>query len=141
MTGVAFMSSETTYIDAQLSAELMSTLLSEVDSRNLHERRSEPRHPLFASVTIHQLRDAGKQIFACSREISQSGIGLLHNPNIDCGTVCALCIELSGAIVSKYARVQWCNRLSDGWYLSGWRFVAPNAKACLIDKSGASDRA
>src|SRR5689334_18761611 len=62
-------------------------LLFETREREQVERRSEPRQPFFAPVSVKQIGGQQRLFSANSREISRQGIGLLHNMELERGPV------------------------------------------------------
>ena len=88
-----------------------------------HDRRADPRYALFTSVTLRPASAATKAISAFSREISVSGIGLLHAAPLVSGETYEIDIRIEGVRVRKSGLAIWCRSVSDNWYLSGLRFV------------------
>ena len=88
---------------APFDADELRSLLGATQSADFNERRSEPRHPFFAPVTLRVVERPSQLLSAFSREISQSGIGLLHNMPIERGTTVA-----EGAVLqaSRSAQLQ-----------------------------------
>ena len=85
------------------------------------ERRVEGRTSLLQPIVIKPLASE-KSLTAFSRDVSASGIGLLHQfplepqsvtiyTNLDASEICQLEVE-----------IQWSVPCSDGWYISGGRF-------------------
>ena len=87
------------------------------------ERREDPRHPLFAPVSLCIMDQPGLLMSAFSREISCSGIGLLHVMPIEKGQVGKVSIKVEEKQMFMTAECVWCRPVGDGWFLSGWRFV------------------
>ena len=57
-----------------------------------------------------------------SREISASGMGLLHPEELPLGEA-EICIRLDDSDVVVRRRIQWCRPLGEGWYISGALFT------------------
>jgi hypothetical protein len=107
----------TTY--SQLSdAELEAILAAARGS----DRRVDPRHALFTAVTLRPQASPEKAISAFSREISLSGIGLLHAVQLVGGESYDVDIRIEDVRVRKNGRIVWCRPVGDGWFLSGCRF-------------------
>lgn len=113
----------TTYVPAQLAGNDLLNLLSDSQPDAFAERRSEKRHTFFMPVVIRSL-DMLEQRSAFSRDISCDGIGLLHNMPIESGTIARLTVASERPLQINLAEVMWCRPAGEGWYLSGWRFVA-----------------
>jgi hypothetical protein len=105
----------------------------ECDRRDLESggRRKEPRvrfsHPVqvvpLGSDRIGQHNSAANTISADVRNISPSGVGLLHKDRID-GPQFWLHLELfNGETISVLVERLWQHRLPDGPYQSGGRFM------------------
>jgi len=85
------------------------------------ERRAESREPFFSPVTVTL---EGQQQFSCfSRDISPSGIGLLHYMAVEPGEVVLTIPSKSCRHVRIRAKIVWCRPCGEGWYLSGARFL------------------
>jgi hypothetical protein len=82
-----------------------------------HDRRSEPRYPFFRPVSV---RFDGHSFSAFTREISTSGIGLLHYMELPLQEVE---IILAGKQQTLRARIERCEACGEGWYISGGTFV------------------
>jgi hypothetical protein len=95
-------------------------LVLEAYDEGKRDRREEVRYPFFRSVT---LQVEGHRHPAFSREISASGIGLLHNVELPQGEVEVTLPSRRGHSVRMRTKILWCRRCSDGWYISGGRFV------------------
>ena len=87
------------------------------------ERRVDPRHAFFTTVALRPASAPGSVISAFSREISRSGIGLLHAAPIYRDETYEIDIRIEQARVRRNAQVVWCRPVGDGWFLSGCRFV------------------
>lgn len=80
--------------------------------------RAQPRYPLFQPVT---LRRGLQCLSAFSRDISESGIGLLHDMPIG-GEYKIAIRDGFGCEYELTGEVLWCRPCGQGWYLSGVRF-------------------
>lgn len=83
------------------------------------ETRCEMRYSFCRLVSI----SAGNARYpGMSREISASGIGLLHPEQLPLGEA-EICIRLHDNDVVVRARIQWCRPLGEGWFISGALFT------------------
>ena len=57
------------------------------------------------------------------REVSQSGIGLVHNQSLDCGQVVLAIQDESGQAMELPTEILWCRPCENGLFISGGRFV------------------
>lgn len=95
-------------------------LLEEVSAE---ERRSSERYPFFRPVTIAPESEKGRTYSAFSRDLSTSGIGLLHNMPLD---IDEATLTIGGGLsgpVKLRAKIQWCQPTGEGWYISGGEFL------------------
>jgi hypothetical protein len=104
---------------------LVDGLLTEAKVTEHVERREETRHPFFRPVTIALDAGRGLKLSAFSREISASGIGLLHNMPLPAGEVQVTIERCAGGTATIRAEIIWCQPCGEGWYLSGARFLEP----------------
>jgi hypothetical protein len=95
------------------------------DARNDRgvERRVESRHPFFCPVFVMPQHDRSRRFSAFAREISRSGIGLLHNMKLSPGPATLVIVSSNGARRQFSAEVVWCRPMGEGWFISGCRFV------------------
>ena len=80
--------------------------------------RAQPRFPLFQPVS---LRRGLQCLSAFSRDISEVGIGLLHDMPIG-GEYTISIRDGFGADYELAGEVLWCRPCGQGWYISGVRF-------------------
>jgi len=92
--------------------------VDEVAEQEIQDGRANPRFPLFQPVTLHR----GVQLLsAFSRDVSETGMGLLHDMpiggeyKISIEDTDGCCFEMSGIVL-------WCRPCGQGWYISGVRF-------------------
>lgn len=110
------MSEQPTLSDAELEALLAA-------AQGNADRRVDPRHAFFTTVTLRSESNPSVVISAFSREISRSGIGLLHAAQIFAKEIYEVDIRIVDVRVRRSAQVIWCRAVGDGWYLSGIRFI------------------
>src|SRR5262245_39797955 len=87
-------------------------LISEALCENKHDRRREPRYPFFRRISVG-LKD-GHRHSAFTREISASGIGLVHNVEFLPGEVELSIPSEQGCVVRVRTRIVWCQPCGDG---------------------------
>jgi hypothetical protein len=95
-------------------------LITEAIDVEKKERRSEERHPLFRPLWLNM---HGKQCPAFGREISEHGIGLLHDFELMAQEVQIFIRCKGNRVFQARTRIIWCHSLGQGWYISGGRFV------------------
>ena len=94
------------------------------DSRNdLPDRRNEDRRPFFRPVSITLRGAEVEKLSAFSREISNTGIGLLHNLEVKPGETVITIYNGDANPVYMRARILWCKAAGEGWYLSAAQFI------------------
>jgi PilZ domain len=108
-------SSKSTNANGQLG-ELL--LLAETESKN--DRRSEKRFPFFRPVSV-QVDD--HRFSGFTREIGVSGIGLLHSMELPLKEVL---ITIAGRSQQLRLRIERCESIGEGWYISGGKLVDKN---------------
>jgi hypothetical protein len=98
---------------------LLYDLLREARDGYEIETRVEMRYSFcrLVSIQVGDIRYPG-----ISREISASGIGLLHPEAVPLDDA-EISIRLDHGDVSLRARIQWCKPLGEGWYISGALFT------------------
>jgi hypothetical protein len=95
-------------------------ILSEARANAQREMRGEVRYPFFRPVTI----DVGKfRLSGFSREVSEGGIGLLHDTVLALGEVEVTILTEEGYSVQVRTQIGWCNPCGKGWFVSGGTFV------------------
>ena len=100
----------------------IEALYSMARTNDLDNRRFAARYPFFQSVIVSNADDSVHQFSAFSRDISATGIGLLHNQPLDLGFV-YLRIENTSGVSILPATIAWCNPAGHGWYMSGAQFI------------------
>lgn len=85
------------------------------------ENRSEPRSPFFHPATLTYRYREEQPIAAFTRELSDSGIGLLHSVPIERGEV-TVSIERPDNTIAFRTFILWCKPCGQ-WYLSGGQFL------------------
>jgi hypothetical protein len=95
------------------------------------ERRADSREPFFSPVTLTFPAEGQRQFSCFSRDISPSGIGLLHYMPVKPAAVVVTMPSKSRGNVRIRSQIMWCRPCGEGWYVSGARFleVMPPAEA------------
>ena len=90
----------------------------------LRDRRSAGRRPFVRPVLITLGRDEHTEIQTTSNNLSQTGIGLVHDVEVQVGRIGVLTIHrLHDDPVRIRAEVRWCQPFCGLWFASGWRFI------------------
>ena len=99
------------------SDELMRELVLQAEAEFKDDRRSEKRFPFFrpASVGVD-----GHSFSAFIREIGASSIGLLHSMELPLKDIV---ITVSGRPQQLCLRIERCESIGEGWYISGGKLV------------------
>lgn len=109
--------------DRQLE-ELVNRLTDE-ESRGEYERRSVHRTPFVRPVTVRIIGGDDKKLLAFSKNISPRGIGLILEDAIGEGTIATLTIHsLKKQQIHIRSELRWCTPFGNGWFISGWKFIA-----------------
>jgi hypothetical protein len=111
--------------DPRQVEEAVSRLLSEAKEQDCVERRSEPRHPFFQPATLAYRYRPEQPISVFTRELSNSGIGLLHAAPLERGEVTITLQSRSGPVTFR-VYILWCKACGP-WHLSGGQFLLTQA--------------
>ena len=103
------------------SDRLMYRLVLQAETDFNDDRRSERRFPFFRTVSVQV---DGQSFSAFSRDISASGIGLMHTMELPLRDVV---IIIDGHRQGLQARVVRCESFGEGWYISGCKIVSAGA--------------
>lgn len=85
------------------------------------DRRAEVRYAFFRPVSIEL--DDGHKYSAFTREISETGLGLVHNMDLNENEVEISIRSDGGYSIRVRTKIVWCQACGEGWYISGGRFV------------------
>ena len=106
----------------QLSrGEAIRQFINEAQAALRSDRRDQVRYPFFRPVSI-ELAD-GHQYSAFTREISETGIGLIHNIDLNDREVEISIPGEGGYSIRVRTRIVWCQACGEGWFISGGQFV------------------
>ena len=95
-------------------------IIREAQAGAIGERRDTVRYSFFRPVIIQsgKARHAG-----FSREVSETGIGLLHSTKLPPGDVEVSIPTEKGYSIRIRTRIVWCIASGEGWYISGGEFL------------------
>jgi len=96
-------------------------LIVEAKAAQKTDRRVEVRYAFFRPVSIDM--DGGRRYSAFTREISETGIGLIHNMDLADGEVEISIRSDLGYSIRVRTEMLWCQACGEGWYISGGRFL------------------
>jgi PilZ domain len=104
----------------------LQEILESIDKPDTENRRNVERLEL--SVPAEVVTARGNTVAAMTREISRSGIGLLHRGSLSLGEVT---VRMAGDSQTFEYRVQveWCSPCENGMFISGGRFMSRTEKS------------
>jgi hypothetical protein len=110
----------TTTDEVMTPKQAISCLVADAKEFAEKERRSETRFPFFRHASV----DLDGHFHAVyTRNISDSGIGLMHTMDLPlCGVELCIMTDVN-RILKLRARVVWCEPCSSGLYVSGLTFI------------------
>jgi hypothetical protein len=86
------------------------------------EKRALGRSSYLKPAVFHDLNDPSQRRMVFTRDVSRSGIGLMHIDPIE-PQLAKLSIELeSGDLVEVGLKINWCIPCGGDWYISGGDF-------------------
>ena len=104
---------------------VIQRLVSEDRRFNTQERRSVQRQPFFRPATLLLGGTQGEPQRSFVRDISEKGIGLVHDFKIETGTIGNLAIHrLWDEPIIFRAELRWAESWGNGWYISGWQICS-----------------
>ena len=109
-------------VDAGCIARVVHHLLTEANQSGI-ERRTAAREPFFRPVTVTLMQTEAQQFSCFSKDISATGIGLLHCMPLPLGEVTLAIRSEAGEPVHIKSELVWCRFCGAGWYLSGALFL------------------
>ena len=99
---------------------VIEEVVNEAKEFEKRERRSDVRFPFYRHASINF---DGEHFSAYTRNISESGIGLMHSMELPlCEVELRIPIE-AGRFLDVHAHVERCELSGDGLYISGLRFI------------------
>lgn len=87
------------------------------------ERREHGRTPFFHPVIIEIIGEGRARYSAFTRDVSETGLGLLHWMPIEPQPIVVTTRLLNDQLVSLNLEVSWCIACGEGWYISGGEFT------------------
>ena len=107
--------------DAQSLADLELVNRVRVMLEDAHaaqaERRLHDRTSFFTPVFVST--EDGQTHTGFTRDVSRTGISLLHRLPIEPQRVNLLLTRPTGGVVEMTVNLTWCNTCGEGWYISG----------------------
>jgi len=100
----------------EILTELVKVALKDTDNN----RRSETRFPFFRPISVQM---DNHSFSAFTREVSLSGIGLLHSMELPLKEVS---VTIAGQPDPLFVQIERCDPIGEGWYISGGRLVDSN---------------
>jgi hypothetical protein len=108
-----------------MAIEVIERLLREIQAVNLRERRSVDRKPFCRPVKVIIGRDEDNAYEAFSRDLSSRAMGLISRHEFQPNTIATIQIHaLQGRDLTVKAELRWCRPFGEGWFDSGWSFLA-----------------
>jgi len=104
-----------------LSVSQVTSLLSMLLRAEL-DRRPKQRYPFFRPVVLKHCGDQTKRISAFSRDISTTGVGLIHNMPVETQQLTITVPRSNDNSFDINTQITWCKPCGEGWYLSGGWF-------------------
>ena len=120
--------------DARSLGNALYPLLIEARANDKREARWGLRYPFFRAASIGT--GAGNRYSAFSRDISASGIGLLHNMELPLGEVEISTTTRGGYSARIRTQIVQCRLCGEGWYMSGGQFVSPSSQEGQLLRNG-----
>ncbi|QDU89389.1 hypothetical protein Pla175_27790 [Pirellulimonas nuda] len=103
------------------SEGLLDDLLLVAQAEFKSDRRTEQRYPFFRPASVQV---GGHNFSAFTREISVSGVGLLHSMELPLSEVV---IQIAGGARQLRLRIERCEPIGEGWYTGGGALLGGNA--------------
>jgi hypothetical protein len=115
------MATNTDKKQARSPGKAIYQLIVEAQNTENRDRRRDVRYAFFRPVSIEL--DDGHRYAAFSREISASGIGLIHNMDLPEGEIEISISSEAGYSIRVRTDIMWCQSCGEGWYISGGKFA------------------
>lgn len=103
--------------------EGLQHLMFEARSDDQMDRRGAARYPFFRPARIVPAEGRLNEHTAFTRELSTTGIGLLHSLRLRPGLVTITLSTQDRVEVRLPTEILWCRPCGDGWYVSGGKFL------------------
>lgn len=103
--------------------EQIQELMGQARADDQMDRRGAARYPFFRPATLDNDREDLGPHQAFTRELSTTGIGLLHNVPLSIGPHKVAIRYGDGHVAAFPTEILWCRPCGDGWYVSGGKFI------------------
>jgi hypothetical protein len=125
MTALAQSASAAGNAETAALRDKIEHLMAQARADDQMDRRGAARYPFFRPATLHsdQVELGPHQAF--TRELSTSGIGLLHNVPLEPGAHSVAIHFEQGESYSFPTEILWSRPCGGGWFLSGGKFLFP----------------
>lgn len=114
-----------------LTSELIADTWLQMAARDLTSNRRLRRVPFFRPITIATRSRNNQCLTGFSRDISPTGIGLLHRRQLDESCTSIEIPTAVGGRASICVEIKWCEPCGQGWYLSGAKFLGLRTRQSL----------
>ena len=111
------------YVPSGVARQRVFAALGELLQDRLWDRRHDARTSYFGPVTIRLPEEPEVHFSAFTRDLSASGIGMIHLMPLDNREVVIAVPLPSGMSAALLTQIFWCHDYHDGWYASGGRFL------------------
>jgi hypothetical protein len=103
--------------------EQIQELMAQARADDQMDRRGAARYPFFRPASLANDREDLGAHQAFTRELSMTGVGLLHNIPVSIGPIKVAIRYGDGQVAALPAEILWCRPCGDGWYVSGGKFI------------------
>ena len=105
-------------------SQMIESLRKADKDEAIRERRTAERLPFVRPALITIGRDKQTHIKATSKDLSHTGMGLIHEDALEVGRIGVLTIyRLHEEPLMIRAECRWCQPFCKSWFVSGWRFL------------------
>jgi len=113
------------FTEAAALRERIEELMAQARADDQMDRRGAARYPFFRPATLRSDQTELGPHQAFTRELSTSGVGLLHSLPLTPGRHSVTIHYGQGHSYSFPTEILWNRPCGSGWYLSGGKFVLP----------------
>lgn len=103
--------------------EQIQELMAQARADDQMDRRGAARYPFFRPAMLASDREELGPHRAFTRELSTTGIGLLHDIPISIGLLTVIVRHDDGQLATFPTEILWRRPCGDGWYVSGGKFI------------------
>jgi hypothetical protein len=108
--------------------QFVDRCLSEAITAAHTDRRDLRRYSFFRALTFSH---GGGAVPGFCRDVSRTGIGLLHDHPLEVDTLLNIHLPTGGTFLDLACTTNWCSQMGDDLYVSGCRFDALSTAATL----------